>query len=70
VNNVQGNNSGVVLHPNLSDLSNEGSTIQAHRSRANWLLVDGHVELLPISAVIGNGTLSYPKGMWTLDPND
>lgn len=69
-NNVLGNNSGSVLHPLPTDLSNEMTTIQAHRSRANWLMVDGHVELLPISAVIGNGTLSYPKGMWTIDSTD
>lgn len=36
----------------------------------HYLFADGHVELLAVEKTIGKGSLTLPKGMWTLDPND
>jgi len=44
-----------------------------HLSGWNYAFMDGHVKWLrPESTVntAGGGTLTAPKGMWTLDPND
>ncbi|MGO8838886.1 MAG: prepilin-type N-terminal cleavage/methylation domain-containing protein [Limisphaerales bacterium] len=42
----------------------------AHGNRFNYLFHDGHVEALPIEQTIGSGTLTAPKGMWTVVPGD
>jgi prepilin-type processing-associated H-X9-DG protein len=43
---------------------------QAHWNRFNYLFHDGHVEALQYQQTIGTGTLSSPKGMWTVVPGD
>jgi prepilin-type processing-associated H-X9-DG protein len=42
----------------------------AHGNRFNYLFHDGHVAPLRIEQTIGTGTLSTPKGMWTVVPRD
>jgi prepilin-type processing-associated H-X9-DG protein len=50
---------------------NEGQQLyQAHWNRFNYLFHDGHVEALQYQQTIGTGTLSSPKGMWTVVPGD
>ena len=41
-----------------------------HSHRFNYLFHDGHVEALKIEQTIGTGTLTAPKGMWTVTSGD
>jgi prepilin-type N-terminal cleavage/methylation domain-containing protein/prepilin-type processing-associated H-X9-DG protein len=41
-----------------------------HSHRFNYLFHDGHVEALKIEQTIGTGTLTAPKGMWTVVAGD
>jgi prepilin-type N-terminal cleavage/methylation domain-containing protein/prepilin-type processing-associated H-X9-DG protein len=41
-----------------------------HSHRFNYLFHDGHVEALKIEQTIGAGTLTAPKGMWTVAQGD
>jgi prepilin-type N-terminal cleavage/methylation domain-containing protein len=41
-----------------------------HRSRFNYVFHDNHVEGLKIGQTIGKGTLTAPKGMWTVAQGD
>jgi prepilin-type N-terminal cleavage/methylation domain-containing protein/prepilin-type processing-associated H-X9-DG protein len=43
---------------------------KAHRNRFNYLFHDNHVETLQIGQTVGSGTLTAPKGMWTVTPGD
>jgi prepilin-type processing-associated H-X9-DG protein len=43
---------------------------KAHNSRFNYLFHDGHVEALKMEQTIGTGTLTTPKGMWTVASGD
>jgi len=43
---------------------------KAHRNRFNYLLHDGHVEALKMEQTVGTGTLTTPKGMWTVTAGD
>jgi prepilin-type N-terminal cleavage/methylation domain-containing protein/prepilin-type processing-associated H-X9-DG protein len=43
---------------------------KAHGGRFNYAFCDGHVEPLKIEQTIGGGTLSTPKGMWTVTLGD
>lgn len=43
---------------------------KAHRSRFNYVFHDNHVESLKIEQTIGSGTLTAPKGMWTVAQGD
>lgn len=35
-----------------------------------YLFADGNIQQLKPSETIGNGTMTSPRGMWTVDPND
>jgi prepilin-type N-terminal cleavage/methylation domain-containing protein/prepilin-type processing-associated H-X9-DG protein len=49
----------------------EGSMLyKAHSGRFNYAFCDGHVEALKIQQTVGSGTLTAPKGMWTVTPGD
>jgi prepilin-type N-terminal cleavage/methylation domain-containing protein/prepilin-type processing-associated H-X9-DG protein len=41
-----------------------------HSQRFNYLFHDGHVGLHKTTETVGGGTLSDPKGMWTMAPGD
>jgi len=43
---------------------------KAHSGRFNYAFCDGHVEALKLEQTIGSGTLTAPKGMWTVTPGD
>jgi prepilin-type N-terminal cleavage/methylation domain-containing protein/prepilin-type processing-associated H-X9-DG protein len=48
-----------------------GSTAYGlHSRRFNYLFHDGHVEALKTEQTIGKGTLTAPKGMWTVAAGD
>jgi prepilin-type N-terminal cleavage/methylation domain-containing protein/prepilin-type processing-associated H-X9-DG protein len=47
-----------------------GSAYGLHGHRFNYLFHDGHVEVLKIEQTIGTGTLTSPKGMWTVTAGD
>ena len=57
--------------PNATQGVNEGKLLyQAEQKRFNYLFCDGHVESLKIEDTVGGGTLSVPKGMWTVRVGD
>ena len=41
-----------------------------HNHRFNYLFHDNHVEALTMQQTVGTGTLTQPKGMWTINPGD
>ena len=46
---------------------NEGAALyKKHGNRFNYLFHDGHVQALHYTDTIGSGTLTAPKGMWTV----
>jgi prepilin-type processing-associated H-X9-DG protein/prepilin-type N-terminal cleavage/methylation domain-containing protein len=47
-----------------------GLLYPAHGNRFNYLFHDGHVAALKIEQTVGSGTLTAPKGMWTVRPGD
>ncbi|HEY3762899.1 MAG TPA: prepilin-type N-terminal cleavage/methylation domain-containing protein [Verrucomicrobiae bacterium] len=50
---------------------NQGNFVYlAQDSRFNYAFHDGHVEPLRMEQTIGSGTLTIPKGMWTINPGD
>jgi prepilin-type N-terminal cleavage/methylation domain-containing protein/prepilin-type processing-associated H-X9-DG protein len=50
---------------------NQGSLLfKAHRSRFNYVFHDGHVEALKAEQTIGSGTMTVPRGMWTVAQGD
>jgi prepilin-type N-terminal cleavage/methylation domain-containing protein/prepilin-type processing-associated H-X9-DG protein len=65
----QGN--GEMYQTDPSDPENQGNALYlAHQSRFNYLFHDSHVEALRIEQTVGTGTLSAPKGMWTVAAGD
>jgi prepilin-type processing-associated H-X9-DG protein len=58
-------------NPNSTTSVNEGGLLYAaHWNRFNYLFHDGHVAALSIQQTIGSGTLTAPKGMWTVVTGD
>ncbi len=50
---------------------NQGELLyNAHWGRFNYAFHDGHVAALKIEQTVGTGTISAPKGMWTVTPGD
>jgi prepilin-type processing-associated H-X9-DG protein len=43
---------------------------KAHKGRFNYLFHDGHSESLKQEQTIGTGTLTVPKGMWSVRLGD
>ena len=61
----------VTTLPNASTSANQGAFLyKAHNSRFNYLFNDGHVQSLRVQDTIGSGTLTAPKGMWTVVAGD
>jgi prepilin-type N-terminal cleavage/methylation domain-containing protein/prepilin-type processing-associated H-X9-DG protein len=51
--------------------NNQGNFLyQAQDNRFNYAFHDGHVEVLQMSQTVGSGSLTAPKGMWTVAPGD
>jgi prepilin-type N-terminal cleavage/methylation domain-containing protein/prepilin-type processing-associated H-X9-DG protein len=59
------------LDPNLADAKNYGNNQYGiHSRRFNYLYHDNHVSALKIQQTVGGGTLSNPKGGWTVTSGD
>ena len=57
--------------PNVTTSVNQGALLyKAHKGRFNYAFNDGHVETLKIEQTVGSGTLTAPKGMWTMVGGD
>jgi prepilin-type N-terminal cleavage/methylation domain-containing protein/prepilin-type processing-associated H-X9-DG protein len=57
--------------PNSGTSVDQGALLYAaHKKRFNYVFNDGHVEGLKIEQTIGTGTLTVPKGMWTVAAGD
>jgi len=57
--------------PNSGSSVNQGALLyKAQKNRFNYLFADGHCEALKIEQTIGTGTLTAPKGMWTVAQGD
>lgn len=57
--------------PNSGSSVDQGALLyKAHKNRFNYVFNDGHLEGLKIEQTIGTGTLTAPKGMWTVAPGD
>ena len=41
-----------------------------HAKRFNYLFHDGHVQIMKTTETVGTGTITLPKGMWTMTPGD
>ncbi len=64
-------NSIMPQNPNTSTAVNQGDLLyRAHKHRFNYVFCDAHVESLKVEDTIGTGTLTAPKGMWTVLPGD
>jgi prepilin-type N-terminal cleavage/methylation domain-containing protein/prepilin-type processing-associated H-X9-DG protein len=60
-----------VQNPGSGTSVNQGSLLyKAHKNRFNYVFHDGHVESLKVEETIGTGTLTAPKGMWSVMPGD
>lgn len=58
-------------NPNSSGSVNQGILLyQAHWNRFNYAFHDGHVAALSVQQTVGSGTLTAPKGMWTVVTGD
>jgi prepilin-type processing-associated H-X9-DG protein len=58
-------------NPNSGTSVNQGILIyQAHWNRFNYAFHDGHVAALSVQQTVGAGTLTAPKGMWTVATGD
>jgi prepilin-type N-terminal cleavage/methylation domain-containing protein/prepilin-type processing-associated H-X9-DG protein len=54
--------------PNAKNFGNHQYGI--HGKRFNYLFHDNHVQALKLEQTVGTGTLSFPKGMWTVIQGD
>jgi len=53
--------------PNIQNSVDQGALLyKAQKSWFNYVFNDGHVEALQIRDTIGSGTLTAPKGMWSI----
>jgi prepilin-type N-terminal cleavage/methylation domain-containing protein/prepilin-type processing-associated H-X9-DG protein len=43
---------------------------RSHGQRFNYLFHDGHVQTLRTTDTVGSGTITNPRGMWTVAAND
>ena len=58
-------------NPNSATSVNQGILLyQAHWNRFNYAFHDGHVAALSIQQTVGAGTLTAPRGMWTVVAGD
>ncbi len=57
--------------PTSKNSMNQGALVyKAHKNSFNYVFNDGHVEALKVEQTIGGGTLTAPKGMWTVALGD
>jgi prepilin-type processing-associated H-X9-DG protein len=57
--------------PTVSTSVNQGGLLyKAHKGRFNYVFNDNHVEALKSEQTFGTGTITVPKGMWTVAQGD
>jgi prepilin-type N-terminal cleavage/methylation domain-containing protein/prepilin-type processing-associated H-X9-DG protein len=57
--------------PNVQNSVNQGALLyKAQKGRFNYVFNDGHVETLKMEQTVGSGTLTNPRGMWSMMPGD
>jgi prepilin-type N-terminal cleavage/methylation domain-containing protein/prepilin-type processing-associated H-X9-DG protein len=57
--------------PNVKESVNQGALLyKAHKNRFNYVFNDGHVETLRLDQTVGSGTLTAPRGMWSMVQGD
>jgi prepilin-type N-terminal cleavage/methylation domain-containing protein/prepilin-type processing-associated H-X9-DG protein len=67
----QVDNNVALQDPNIQNSVNEGNLLyKAHKSRFNYVFNDGHVETLRMEQTVGSGTMTAPRGMWSMMPGD
>lgn len=74
-NNIIGNSSGATIRNTSEHIEkrDDREPLPYHRQKLNYLLIDGHVELLAPTETVGNGVMggtNAPRGKWTLNPQD
>jgi prepilin-type N-terminal cleavage/methylation domain-containing protein/prepilin-type processing-associated H-X9-DG protein len=58
-------------NPNDGVGVNQGTALyKIHGQRFNYLFHDGHVQTMRITETTGSGTISNPRGMWTVTKGD
>jgi len=58
-------------NPSAGGGVNQGAALyKAHGQRFNYLFHDGHVQALRTNETVGNGTITSPRGMWTVAAGD
>ncbi|MBN8708016.1 MAG: hypothetical protein J0I10_01455 [Verrucomicrobia bacterium] len=67
--NMAGNAGSSIVDSPTQQLS-RGNGKQLHQGTFNYLFVDGHVENLKPEATVGSGSMSNPRGMWTVKSGD
>lgn len=69
--NGTGSGNGELYQIAPSDPNNQGQTLyDLHSKRFNYAFHDNHVEALRTEQTVGRGTLTSPRGMWTIFPGD
>jgi prepilin-type N-terminal cleavage/methylation domain-containing protein/prepilin-type processing-associated H-X9-DG protein len=74
-NNVAGNGGGATIgapnaHITAGQVPTSVTVANFHNGRFNYLMVDGHSEAMKPEGGIGTGTLSAPRGVWTVLSTD
>lgn len=67
--NMAGNAGGSIVDSPAQQIS-RGNGANLHQGTFNYLFVDGHVENLKPEATIGKGSLTNPRGLWTVKSGD
>lgn len=69
--NIVGNIWPTTVRSPQDQTNNYGQAVLAlHNGRFNYLMHDGHSELLRIQQTVGSGTVVSPRGLWTVAAGD
>ncbi|MEO6035172.1 MAG: prepilin-type N-terminal cleavage/methylation domain-containing protein [Verrucomicrobiota bacterium] len=69
--NIVGNIWPTTVRSPQDQTNNYGQAVLAlHNGRFNYLMHDGHSELLKIGQTVGRGSIAAPRGMWTVATGD
>jgi prepilin-type N-terminal cleavage/methylation domain-containing protein/prepilin-type processing-associated H-X9-DG protein len=70
-NNIAGNCWPAAVPSPVVQLDGYGGPVYfLHNGRFNYLLHDGHSELMKVERTVGRGSLNDPRGYWTVVAND
>ena len=69
--NIVGNIWPTTVRSPQEQTNNYGQAVLSlHNGRFNYLMHDGHSQLMKIQDTVGTGTVTAPKGMWTVRTDD